>query len=336
MRSPLRYLITGITGFAGSHLADFLLKVFPESTVYGSMRHRSPTDNIDHLQGQPKLFLLKGDLTDPSSVRYILDESKPDVIFHLAAQSFVGASFRQPRETIATNLNPTLNLLHGLREKLAGMMVFAGTSEEYGMVKVDETPIRETNQLLPLSPYGVSKVAADLLCYQYHRSYGVNVVRSRAFNHEGPRRGELFATSSFAKQIAEIEAGKKEPKIMVGNLEAVRDYTDVRDTVRAYWALSDKGVPGEVYNVCSGYRDGRVFSPTWSIRRMLDFLMKESTVAFEVVQDPERMRPSDVPLLAGDFGRLNAATGWNPDIAFEQTLRDLLNYWRAKIGVRPT
>ena len=336
----MRVLVTGVTGFAGSHLADFILEKYPTAKVFGSIRYRSPTENIKHLCETSKVTLLQGDLTDPSSVRKTLDEAKPDVIFHLAAQSFVGASFGQPRETLATNINPTLNLLHGLREKLAGMIVFAGTSEEYGLVDPSEVPIFETHQLKPLSPYGVSKIAADLLCFQYHRSYGVNVVRSRAFNHEGPRRGEQFATSSFAKQIAEIEVGLRPRKIMVGNLDAVRDYTDVRDTVRAYWELSQKGQAGEVYNVCSSHcaMGGRAAktNPAWRVGDMLDFLISLSGGAVDVIHDPERDRPSDVPLLAGDYSKLNLRTGWEPLIPFEKTLTDLLNYWREKIPAPAT
>ncbi len=331
----MRVLITGITGFAGSHLADLIHEQFPSYKIFGSFRWRSPMDNIHHLGEISAVQLIAGDLTDPSSVRRLLDESKPDLIFHLAAQSFVGASFGQPRETLSTNINPTVNLLHGLREKLAGAMFFAGTSEEYGMVQPGETPIRETNQLLPLSPYGVSKVAGDLLCYQYHRSYGVHVVRGRAFNHEGARRGEVFATSNFAKQIAEIELGRRPPVVKVGNLEAVRDYTHVRDTVEAYWRILTKGEPGEVYNVASAHCDkaGVRTDRTWKIREVLDELISQSTMAksITVQHDPERDRPSDVPLLSGDFTKLNARTGWEPSRGMASALRDLLGYWRVKV-----
>lgn len=319
----MRVLITGVTGFVGSHLAELALKNGAE--VYGACRWRSCRANISQIYED--IRVVTGDLTDPSAVRHILEESKPDVVYHLAAQSFVPCSFEQPRETMTTNVSAQINLLHGLRENLAGRMVIAGSSEEYGLVYESELPIKETNPLRPLSPYAVSKVAQDLISYQYHHSYGVHVVRARAFNHTGPRRGPVFVTSSFAKQIAEIEQGVRPPVIYVGNLDSVRDFTDVRDTVRAYWLLADKGKPGDVYNIATGRG--------WTIRGVLDYLLQFSTKSrIEIKTDPTRMRPSDVPRLVGDAEKLKAATGWEAEIPFEKTLRDILNYWRERVSSR--
>jgi GDP-4-dehydro-6-deoxy-D-mannose reductase len=198
----------------------------------------------------------------------------------------------------------------------------ACSSEEYGMVYPDEVPIAESNPLRPLSPYAVSKVAQDMMAYQYFQSYGLKTVRTRGFNHTGPRRGDVFVTSNFAKQLASIEAGEQEPVIRVGNLEAVRDFTDVRDMVRAYWLAVTKGKPGEVYNVATG--------SGITIQELLDRLLALSTAKVRVEQDPERMRPSDVVRLVGDSSKFRADTGWAPEIPFDKTLADLLAYWRER------
>jgi GDP-4-dehydro-6-deoxy-D-mannose reductase len=199
----------------------------------------------------------------------------------------------------------------------------AGSSEEYGLVYEKELPIKETNPLRPLSPYAVSKVAQDMLGFQYFKSYGQNIVVTRAFNHTGVRRGEPFVTSNFAKQIALIEKGKQKPIIRVGNLEAIRDFTDVRDVVCAYWLALEKCKPGEVYNVCS--------SKGYKISKLLETLLSYSKVKVKIEQDPERIRPSDVPVLIGDYTKFREATGWMPKIPFEKTIQDLLDYWRANV-----
>ncbi len=316
----MKVLITGITGFAGSHLAEYVLRKGAE--VFGTIRWRSRTENIDHIKD--KIKLIDCDLRDASSVVKALDESRPDYIFHLSAQSFVPTSWHAPAETLVTNIIGQVNLFEAIRElKLNPRIQLACSSEEYGMVYENEIPIKETNSLRPLSPYGVSKVAQDLLGYQYHQSYGMHIVRTRAFNHEGARRGEVFVTSNFAKQIAEIEKGLKEPVIEVGNLEAKRDFSDVRDVVRAYWLALEKCEPGEVYNIASG--------KAFKIADMLNMLLKLSDVDVKIWQDPARMRPSDVPILAGDATKFKKATGWEPEIPFEKTLEDLLNYWRKRV-----
>jgi len=318
----MNVLITGITGFAGSHLADYILAHHPGVKVHGIVRWRSRMDNVAHLTG--KVELHEADLKDIVSLRKALETSRPDKIFHLAAQSFVPTSWRLPAETFMINSVGQVNLFEAvLSLKLNPRIQIAGSSEEYGLVRPDEVPMKETNYLRPLSPYAVSKVAQDLLGYQYHRSYGMRVVRTRGFNHTGPRRGEVFVTSNFAKQIAEIEKDRREPVLRVGNLDAKRDFTDVRDMVRAYWLAAEKAEDGEVYNIGTG--------TAISMREMLDKLLSLSRVEVKVQVDPERLRPSDVAILQADATKFRQATGWAPTIPFDQTLRDLLDYWRARV-----
>ncbi len=318
----MRVLITGMTGFVGSHLTEFLL-ARGGIEVFGIERWRSKTDNIDHVKHRFQMY--ECDIRDASSVRKVIADVKPDQIFHLAAQSFVAASWTAPSETLATNILGQLNLLEAVREgKLSPRIQIAGSSEEYGLVHEEELPITETNPLRPLSPYAVSKVAQDLLAYQYAQSYGMHLVRTRAFNHTGPRRGEVFATSNFAKQIALIEAGSQEPVVRVGNLEARRDFTDVRDIVQGYWLALERGEPGEVYNLCSGQ--------DVAIREVLEILLGMTSKAIKVEIDPQRLRPSDVPVLRGDGRKFAAQTGWQPKIPLRKTLEDLLNYWRERVG----
>ena len=317
----MKVLITGITGFVGSHLVDFLLEK-GGIEVCGIERWRSRTENVEHVKS--KIKFEECDIRDASSVREIISKVKPDRIFHLAAQSFVPASWNAPAETLTTNIIGELNIFEAVRQiGINPHIQIAGSSEEYGMVYKNEVPIKETNPLRPLSPYGVSKVAQDLLGYQYHMSYKLNIIRTRGFNHTGPRRGEVFVCSTFAKQIARIEKGLQEPVIRAGNLEAKRDFTDVRDMVRAYWLSLEKCKPGEVYNICSG--------KSWSIEEALNILLKASKTKIEIKEDPERMRPSDVPILEGDNSKFRKETGWKPEIPFEKTLEDLLNYWRERV-----
>lgn len=315
----MRALITGITGFVGSHLAEYLLKEGIE--IYGTIRWRSKADNIEHIRN--KIKLIEADMRDGYSLERAVKESKPDYVFHLASQSFVPMSWRAPADTIETNVIGTIHLFEAIRKlEVAPRVHVAGSSEEYGMAYPDELPIKETNPLRPLSPYGVSKVAQDKLSYQYHKSYGLKIVVTRAFNHTGPRRGEVFIASNFAKQVAEIEKGK-EPITYVGNLNAQRDFSDVRDIVRAYWLALQKGEFGEVYNICS--------EKTRTMQEILDLLLSMTNKNIEVKQDPSRMRPSDVEILQGDCSKFKQQTGWEPRIPFEKTLEDLLNYWRERV-----
>ena len=317
----MRILITGITGFVGSHLTEYALSR-GDVEVYGTVRWRSRMENIEHLL--EKINLVDCDLRDAAAVRKTLQEVQPEYIFHLAAQSYVPTSWKAPAETLCNNILSELNILEAMRDLgMNARLHVAGSSEEYGLVHEHETPITEENPLRPLSPYAVSKVAQDMLAYQYHRSYGVHVVRTRAFNHEGPRRGYVFVTSNFARQIALIEKGKKEPVIEVGNLNARRDFTDVRDMVKAYWLALEKGEPGEVYNIGSGR--------AVTIREMLDILLSFTDLDIEIRPVPERMRPSDVELLVCDCGKFRAITGWKPEIPLEKTLQDTLDYWRARV-----
>ncbi|MBI4744407.1 MAG: GDP-mannose 4,6-dehydratase [Actinobacteria bacterium] len=316
----MRILITGITGFAGSHLAEYALTKNAE--VYGTVRWRSRMDNVENLK--EKVNLVECDLRDACSVRNTLKRCKPDYIFHLAAQSFVPTSWEAPAETLTTNIIGELNIFEGVRDLgIDPRIQIACSSEEYGMVYPDETPIKESNPLRPLSPYAVSKVAQDLLGYQYHQSYGIYVVRTRTFNHTGPRRGEVFVTSNFAKQIAEIEHDLRDGVLYVGNLTPRRDFIDVRDVVRAYWLALEKGEAGEVYNIASEH--------AYTIKEMLDMLLAMTDKKIEVKQDPERMRPSDVEILVGDASKFKEKTGWKAEIPFEKTLADLLDYWRERI-----
>ena len=320
-----RILITGITGFAGSHLADYVLERHAGVEVWGTYRWRSRRENIEHLEG--KIRLIEADLGDPTSLRRALEQSRPDAIFHLAAQSFVPTSWSSPAETFHVNATGQIHLFEAIRALgLDPVVQLACSSEEYGLVLPTETPIKESNPLRPLSPYAVSKVAQDFLGYQYFRSYGLRAIRTRGFNHEGPRRGEVFVMSNFAKQIAAIEAGLQAPVIRVGNLDSVRDFTDVRDMVRAYWLAAEKGEPGEVYNIASG--------SGITIRAMLDRLIAKATVPVKVEIDPARLRPSDVEVLLGDASKFRARTGWAPRIPLEQTLVDSIDYWRGRYAAR--
>lgn len=319
----MRVLITGITGFVGSHLAELLL-ARGGIEVHGIERWRSKTDNVDHLKG--KITVHDCDLRDASSVLKVIQKIRPDRIFHLAAQSFVPTSWSAPAETLTTNIIGQLNLFEAVRQVgINPGIQIAGSSEEYGLVLPQELPIKETNPLRPLSPYAVSKVGQDLLAYQYYQSYKLNVVRTRGFNHTGPRRGEVFVESNFAMQIARIERGVQEPVVKVGNLKAKRDYTDVRDMARAYWLVLEQGEPGEVYNICSG--------TTHTIESVLERLLAMSSAKVRVEQDPARLRPSDAPLIQGDPSKFVARTGWRPEIALETTLKDLLEYWRERVAV---
>ena len=321
----MRALITGITGFAGSHLADLMLAEHPEVEVYGTYRWRSRMDNIEHMA--PELRLLECELRDPSSVRRAVETARPDVVFHLAAQSFVPSSWTAPGDTVLSNLSGQINLFEAIRFlDLDPVVQIACSSEQYGLVKRDEVPIRESNPLRPLSPYAVSKVGQDFLGYQYFQSYGLKVIRTRGFNHTGPRRGDVFVTSNFARQVARIELGLAEPVIRVGNLDAVRDFTDVRDMVRAYWLAVTRGKPGEVYNIATGRGQ--------TIREMLDRLLALARVEVKVETDPARLRPSDVEILIGDSSRFRADTGWEPQVPFDKTLGDTLEFWREREGRR--
>jgi len=316
----MKVLITGITGFGGSHLAEYALAQGAE--VYGTVRWRSDRANIAHLHGD--IVLLDCDLTDTSATAQVILEARPDRIFHLAAQAFVPTSWRAPAGTLTTNVIAALHLFEAVRAWGESPPILnVSSSEVYGLVRPDEVPVTEDAPLRPLSPYAVSKAVQDLLGYQYYRSYGLRIVRTRTFNHSGPRQHDAFAIPNFARQIADCEAGQREPVIHVGNLESRRDFTDVRDVVRAYWLALEHGVPGEAYNICSGQAH--------TMQEVLDILLSLATVPITVQPDPKRMRPSDVPLVLGDPHRFQIATGWQPEISLRQMLGDTLDYWRARV-----
>jgi GDP-4-dehydro-6-deoxy-D-mannose reductase len=316
-------LITGITGMAGSHLADYLLSDHPDCAVYGTKRWRSQMNNVAHLEKQ--VTLLDCDLTDAHACFDLISKIKPAYIFHLAAQSFVPESWSSPQATMVNNTVMQLNIFEAVRR--AGIdpkIQVALSSEEYGKVYPNELPISENNPLRPLSPYAVSKVTQDMMAYQYHQSYGMKIVRTRTFNHEGPRRGEVFVTSNFAKQIAEIELGLRTPVIHVGNLSAKRDWTDVRDVVRAYWLALQHCNPGEDYVIASG--------TTRTVQEMLDTLLTMTKVKINVEVDKSRLRPSDVEVLWGNPAKFKGVTSWEPTISFEKMMSDLLDYWRQRLA----
>lgn len=313
----MRALITGVTGFAGSHLAEFLAAhsdLALHGTAYG------PPPLVD-LAGFMTLHTV--DLRDPAVVRALVADVAPDYVFHLAAQAFVPQSWRDPWDTLETNLRAELNVLEAVRVRGAGRVLVIGSNEEYGRARPEDLPLREDSPLRPDSPYGVSKVGQDLLGLSYHLSYGMEVVRVRPFNHIGPRQDDRFVAGAFARQVAQIEAGQAEPVVHVGNLDAQRDFSDVRDIVRAYWLALARGAPGEVYNIGSG-------RPR-SVRALLDTLLAHSTAEIRVQVDPARLRPSDVPVSYCDTSALRAATGWAPEIPFEQTVRDVLEDWRKRV-----
>lgn len=320
-----KVLITGITGFVGSHLADYILEKFPNIQILGLVRWWEPKENINHILDKVKLCY--GDLVDVPSLETILREHKPEVIFHLAAQSYVDFSFLAPITTLDTNVIGTANLLESVKKlKLSSgydpIIQIASSSECYGQVKEDEVPIKESNPFRPASPYAVSKVAEDMLAFQYWLSWKIKTIRTRMFTHTGPRRGEVFAESNFAKQIAAIEAELQEPVVKVGNLDSVRTFLDIKDAIRAYWLLVNKCSPGEVYNVGG--------METMTVGEMLNKLLKLSKVKNIAVEvDSSRLRPSDVTLQIPCIEKFVKATGWKPEIKFEKTLEDLLNYWRS-------
>ncbi len=317
----MKVLITGITGFVGSHLVEYCLKK-DNVQLYGIKRWRSPLDNLRGTED--KVRLIDCDLRDENSVVLAIQEIKPERIFHLAAQSYVQTSYTAPRDTLETNIIGTLNILETVRRfGIDPLIHICSSSEVYGQVYENEIPITENNPLRPQSPYAVSKVGEDLLSYQYFKSYNLRTIRTRAFTHTGPRRGAVFAESSFAKQIAEIEAGGKEPVIYVGNLDSVRTFMDVRDIVNAYWLALEKGIPGEVYNI-----GGEV---TKKVGDMLNTLLDLSPVGkkIKVEVDARLLRPSDVTLQIPSVEKFREQTGWKPSIPFEKTMIDLLDYWRA-------
>ncbi len=321
----MKVLITGITGMVGSHLAEFLINE-GNCEIHGTTRWRSNRENIAAFENQ--LSLHECELRDPHAVLRLVEEIRPEQIYHLASQSNVAASWISPRETLVNNITAQLNVFESMRQVglLDTRILIPGSSEEYGMVYEHELPVSEKNPLRPLSPYAVSKITQDNLAYQYHQSYGLQVIRTRAFNHTGPRQSDAFVISNFARQIVEIETGNKESIVKVGNLSARRDFTDIRDVVKAYSLAVKCCDSGAVYNVGSGIER--------RISEVLDALLSMAKIIIQVKEDPTRMRPSDVPAMICDNSKFREKTGWQPVITFETTLRDLLEYWRERLVSR--
>lgn len=314
----MRVFITGLTGPVGSFLADHLLSI-PGLELHAFKRWRSDPRPIAHLRDN--VVIHEGDIEDAFSLDRAVAAARPDRVFHLAAQSYPSASWEAPIHTMRANVEGTLNLLEAVRRHTPAARVhIAGTSAQYGAVRPDEVPIPETRPMRPGSPYGVSKVAAELSGLQYHDNFGLHVVVTRSFNHVGPRQGDRCSIQTFCQQIAAIEAGRQPPVLKVGNLEPQRDFTHTRDVARALWLLIERGAPGQVYNLCSG-RATRIGD-------IVEMVVARSRVPVEVRTDPARLRPSDEPILQGDNSKLRAATGWEPTIGIEQIVDELLDYWR--------
>ncbi len=319
MTNSSRVLITGGSGFAGTYLVEFL-RTRPDLQVWTCDR-TGPNPRLGPAAAARHYRL---DLLNPAEARQLIAEVRPDYVYHLAGQAFVGQSWSDPWGTIEVNVRAQLNLLEAaLAERLNPRLLSVGSMEEYGRVAPADLPIHEDHPLRPDSPYGVSKVAQDMLGLQYFLSRGLPIIRVRPFNHIGPRQSRRFVAPAFASQIAAIEEGRQPPVIQVGNLSACRDFTDVRDVVRAYMLALEHGEPGAVYNIGSGQ--------SHSIQSLLDRLLSLSKIKITVETDATRLRPSDVPDVVCDASRLRAATGWQPRISFEQSLGDLLAYERTQV-----
>lgn len=316
-----RALITGINGFVAPHLAELLLDC-GDITVMGTYQNAKNLQIIKSIHSNIELFQM--DLIDPASIKETLSHAKPDYIFHLAAQSSVVLSWQEPVSTFNVNVLGTLRLLETIRAlSLRPIIQLACSSEQYGLVTQQQLPITEETHFHPISPYAVSRMTVDLIGYQYFKNFGLPIIRTLAFNHTGPGQTEQYVCSRFAKKIAEIEKGLYEPVLKVGNLDAVRDFTDVRDMVRAYMMSVTKGTPGEAYIIASGI--GR------TIKEILNLFLSLSKVHIYIETDPEFLRPLDAPALFGDSTKFHRATGWKAEIPFEQTMRDLLEYWRKRV-----
>ena len=314
----------------GSHLVDYLLEK-TDWEIYGMCRWRSPFDNIRHLipriEKKDRVQLLYGDLNDYVSLQHVLENSKPDYVFHLAAQSYPRTSFDSPLDTLNTNILGTARLLEAIRRgNLNDPVVHVcASSEVFGRVPKEKIPIAEDVTFHPASPYAISKVGTDLIGRYYGEAYGMKAITTRMFTHTGPRRGDVFAESTFAKQIAMIEAGLVPPIVKTGNLESLRTFADVRDAVSAYHTLvTVNPIAGEYYNIGGTH--------TCTVREMLDKLLSFSTTkGIKVETDPDRLRPIDADLQVPDTRKFSAHTGWQPKISFDTTMHDLLQYWRDRI-----
>lgn len=335
----MKALITGVTGMVGSHLADFLIEN-TDWDVYGVCRWRSPLDNVVHLlervNKKDRVFFEYADLNDEMSLIAVVKKIKPDYVFHLAAQSYPQTSFTAPIDTLNTNILGTCRLLEALKlameedRNYKPIIHVCASSEVFGRIPADMKPengIHEECPFHPASPYAISKTGTDLLGRYYAEAYGMTIMTTRMFTHTGPRRGDVFHESTFAKQIAMIEAGLIEPTVMVGNLKSLRTYADVRDAVRAYYMLvTVNPIPGEYYNIGGNY----TCEVGDTLNTLISYSTKKDTI--EIVVDQERLRPIDADLQVPDCSKFKAHTGWEPQISFETTMRDLLDYWRNRVS----
>ena len=326
-----RALITGITGMVGSHLADYLLAK-TNWDIYGMCRWRSPLDNVEHLlkraNNRDRIFFIDGDLCDQISLQTAVNEAKPDYVFHLAAQSYPKTSFSSPIHTLNTNILGTFRLLEAIRacKEVDPVIHVCSSSEVFGRVSRDELPINEDCAFHPASPYAISKIGTDMVGRFHAEAYGQKIVITRMFTHTGPRRGDIFAESTFAKQIAMIEHGLIPSVVKAGNLNSLRTWSDVRDAVRAYYMLlTINPIPGEYYNI------GGTYSCT--VGEMLNYLISLSIKknAIRIETEESRLRPLDADLQVPDTSKFRNHTGWSPEIPFERTMLDLLNYWRDRV-----
>jgi GDP-4-dehydro-6-deoxy-D-mannose reductase len=316
----IKALITGATGFVGRHLTTFL-KVRTDWQVYGIDMSVSAGSGT----GQLVDTYVQLDLQEQERVAEAVSELEPDLIFHLAAQSAVPDSVDRPNETLTNNIAGQVNLLEAaLKSKRRPRILIIGSSDEYGLVSPDDLPVAEDAPFRPISPYGVSKIAQDMLGLQYYLRYGMNVIRVRPFNHIGPGQSDKFVLSSFARQIAVAEVGRADPILHVGNLDVGRDFTDVRDVVRAYHLAISKGQAGEVYNVGTGR--GVLVGEALSI------LLGLSYVKVDVIREDSRVRSTDVPMIVCDGSKFSRLTGWRPEISLERTLAEVLDYWRIELA----
>lgn len=332
MKKEKIFLITGITGMVGSHLADLLLKIEPQSLIYGACRWRSPLDNVNHLiplvNNKKKIFFEYADLNDQNSLDLLIKRTKPDYIFHLAAQSFPQTSFTISTNTYDTNIIGTSRLLESVKKfGIDPVIHVCSSSEVFGRVSKKYIPIKENTPFHPASPYAISKAGTDLIARFFNEAYGMKTLITRMFTHTGPRRGDVFAESSFAKQIAMIEKGLQKPEIKVGNLNSMRTFADVRDAVHAYYIMVKNAKKfGEAYNIGGSY--------SCTVGEMLNKLIELSTFKskIKIKVDKERLRPIDADLQIPDLTKFKKEFKWKPRISFEQTMIDLLDYWRTNLN----
>lgn len=319
----MKVLITGITGFAGSHLTDYLLGI--EGVEVCGLDLAGQTDRFTALFTDRCPGVHACDLVDGDALEAVLGLEQPDTIVHLAARAQVAGAWEQAAAIMETNVVGTQILMQAAREAApAARVLLVSSSEVYGKVSPDELPLTEKSPLRPGNPYSVSKAAQEFVGLSYHEAFGADVIVARPFNHVGPMQVGNYVVPAFASQIAEIEAGRREPVIRVGNLESRRDFTDVRDVVRAYYLLMTAGEPGEVYNIASG--------ESHAISEILETLISLSSVEPVIENIAELMRPSDTPIVEGDASRLRSLGGWSAEIPLKQSLKDALDYWRGQVG----